>query len=168
MASASVFASADTTTTGFAYPQSSGASVCWYDAASWSNAVLSAVLASETDSERSTSPAIPLTELANSLLAASTSLRRSLLRSDCAPEMDLRSLLIASTLCVTASLVTVPPVRLFSSSTCLPMSAVAAQTVACAFSAGDCFAALSPDESPQAPNATESIATARTDSTDLI
>jgi hypothetical protein len=48
--------------------------------------------------------------LANALLAASTSLRLSLLSSGCASEMSLRSVLIASTLCVTASFVTVAAV----------------------------------------------------------
>ena len=92
-------------------------------------------------------------ELANALLADSTWLRRSLLSSDCAPEMSLRSFLIASRLCVTASVVTVAGVRAFRSSTCLVMSSRASQTLLWAFSSED---------SPHAPTTSASATAATT------
>ena len=55
-----------------------------------------AAFASEADSELPRSLAIPLMELVNALLAASNSLQRLLFRSDCAPEMSWRSVLMAS------------------------------------------------------------------------
>ena len=115
--------------------------------------------ASEAESEVPRSLATVLTVLVNSLVAASTSLRRSSLRSDCASAMSLRSLWIASRFCVTASAVTVAGVRLFSSSTCVAMSSLASQTVFMAFSSSD---------SPHAPNASASTATTRTLRADLI
>src|SRR4051794_3107045 len=102
------------------------------------------------------------TELLKALLAACSSLRRSPLRSDCAPAMSLRSFLIVLRLLVTASVVTVDAVRFVSWSTCLPMLARLSHTVVWAASA------LLWDESPHAPSASTSIAAATAQSKNRI